>query len=355
MKTKEYKNFSWQFHQKAGRKPIVAQIELTYKCLLHCKYCYTACYNNKENIKKELPAGEIKKILDKCRQAKTLWLCFTGGDPLTRKDFPEIYLYAKKMGFIVSVFSSLTFMDKGILRIFKKQPPFGIETTLNAATPVVYRKVTGAGFFREQIDNIKKLISNGINVRIKTQITRLNVGEIDKIKDLVESLGRDFRPSTMIFAGLDHDISPCRLRLGPGEAIRINKEYGYYDEDVRLAGEKLQIEDMITKPFNKLFSCAIGGHAFEISPQGRMFLCSCLKKPDYDLLKKGSTIQEGFNKLNRQVHGMKFKTDSICRSCKHRLICKWCPGRAMLERGSLEKSIDYFCSLTKEALRQKES
>jgi len=355
MKTKEYRDFSWQLHQRAGRKPIVAQMELTYRCPLHCRHCYSDCYNNSKYTKQELPAGDIKNILDKCRQAGTIWFCFTGGDPLTRKDFPEIYIYAKKLGFIISVFSSLTCMDNGILQLFKKYPPFGIETTLNAATPETYCKVTGTGLFEKQLDSIKKLITKGIEVKVKTQITSLNVKEIDKIKTLVENIGADFRPSTMIFARLDHDTVPCDLRLIPSETIRINRKYGYYDEEISPARKKLKLKEMITEPFDKLFSCATGGHAFQISPQGRMFLCSCLRKPDYDLLKKTASVQEGFEKLNSKVHGMKFTTASICRSCKYRMICKWCPGRAMLERGSLERPIEYFCNLTKEMLKNGEN
>lgn len=353
MKIKEYKDFSQKLHQKAGHQPVVAQMELTYQCPLHCKHCYTDCYNNLENKRKELGTAGVKKILDKCRQAKTVWFCFTGGDPLTRKDFPEIYDYAKELGFIVNVFSSLTFLSKETFKAFKNRPPFGLETTLNAATPQTYKKVTGANLFKKQLENIKKLLDNGIEVRVKTQVTKLNVAEIEKIKTLVESLGKDFRPSTMIFARLNDDNAPCNLRLPPKQAIKINREYGYYEEESRPAGKKLELADMITEPFDKLFSCAVGGHAFQISAQGKMFLCSCLRKPDYDLLKKSATVLEGFKKLNNQVHRMKFKTGSICRSCKYRLICKWCPGRAMLEQGRLEEPIDYFCRLTKEMLKRK--
>jgi len=246
-------------------------------------------------------------------------------------------------------------MDKEILELFKKQPPFGIETTLNAATPETYKRVTGTDLFAKQIDSIKKLTANNIEVRVKTQVTKLNISEIDKIKQLVESLGKDFRPSTMLFSRLDCDTAPCDLRLEPKEAIRVNKKYGYYDEEVELPGGKLEIKDMITEPFDKLFSCATGGHAFQISPLGEMFLCSCLRKPDYDLLKKGASVEEGFKSLNEKVHKMQFKTDSICRACKHRLICKWCPGRAVLEKGALEEPIEYFCEMTKEIIKEDES
>ena len=346
MKTKEYKDFSWKLHQRVGHKPIVAQIELTYRCPLHCKHCYTDCYNSAEYSKKELSTKGVKKLLDKCKQANTVWLCFTGGDPLMREDFSEIYLYAKEQGFIVSIFSSLVTMDKKILDLFEEFPPFNIETTLNAATARTYRAITERDLFKKQVDSIKQLIANNIEVRVKTQVTKQNIGEIDKMQSLVERLGKQFRSSTMLFARLNRDTSPCKLRLEPKEAIRVNKKYGYYDEQCSPAGEKLESETMITEPSGKLFSCAIGGHAFTVSPEGVMRLCNCLIDPSYDLLEKGASVNSGFYALHKKIHAMKFKTDSTCRACKDMLICQWCPARALLENGSLEKPIEYFCKMT---------
>jgi sulfatase maturation enzyme AslB (radical SAM superfamily) len=227
MKTIEYKDFSWDLHKKAGHKPIVAQIELTYRCPLHCRHCYTDCYNNQKLKKDELKTADVKAVLDKCKVAGVTWLCLTGGDPMMRKDFITIYNYAKKLGFIINVFSPLTAMTDEIFKVFKKSPPFNIETTLNAATDKTYKKVTKTDLFKTHIKNIKRLIASGIEVRLKTQVTKDNIEQIDKIKALVEKLGKPFRPSTMLFARLNNNTDPCELRLEPKEAIRVNKKYGF--------------------------------------------------------------------------------------------------------------------------------
>src|SRR3990167_2579403 len=103
---KEYRDFSRDFHKIAGHKPIVAQIELTFRCPLHCEHCYTDCYNNNDSAKDEMSTEDIKLVLGKCKEDGVLWLSFTGGDPLIRKDFTEIYIYAKNLGFIVTIFTS---------------------------------------------------------------------------------------------------------------------------------------------------------------------------------------------------------------------------------------------------------
>ena len=354
IKNSEYKYFSRNLHGRAGHKPIVAQMELTYRCPLHCRHCYTDCYNNGQALKYELSTEEVKKILNKCKESGVLWLCFTGGDPLIRKDFTEVYSYAKELGFITTVFTSLISLNQKILETFKKNPPFDIETTLNAVTPLKYKEITNTNFFRKQIEAIRKLLKNNLPVKVKTQVTRQNAGQIDKIKKMVESFGLNFRPSTLIQARLNQDTFPCNLRLVPEEAVRIDKNYGYFDEEEeRKPYEKLELKKLIGKPgTDKLLSCAAGGHVFWISPQGKMFICCSLRKHGYNLLKNGNTVKQGFYKLNKEVHGMRFKTNSLCRSCEYRLICKWCPGRAYLEKGSLEKPIDYFCKLTEQTLKE---
>ena len=104
VKYKEYKDFSWSLHSQRGRKPTVCQIELTYSCPLHCQHCYTDCYNKPSLAKNELSTAQVKLILDKCQKAGVVWLCFTGGDPVIREDFVKIYDYAKKLGFITTIF-----------------------------------------------------------------------------------------------------------------------------------------------------------------------------------------------------------------------------------------------------------
>ncbi|MCK4307995.1 radical SAM protein, partial [candidate division WOR-3 bacterium] len=210
---KEYKDFSWELHKKAKHKPIVAQMELTFRCPLHCEHCYTDCYNNKEVEKYELSTKQVKEILDKCKADGVVWFCFTGGDPLIREDFTEVYSYAKELGFITTVFTSLVLLNEKVLKTFKKYPPFNIETTLNAATPGKYKEITETRLFKKHIEVIKKLLKNNLPVRVKTQVTKQNVGQIDKIKRLVESLGLSFRPSTMIHARLNQDTHPCNFRL----------------------------------------------------------------------------------------------------------------------------------------------
>src|SRR5206468_11496851 len=94
----EYKEFSLDVHTHAEhtRTVVNAQIELTYGCNLHCVHCYTDCYNRPDLIKREMRYAEVTSILDQLAAEGCLWVCFTGGEIFMRKDFLDIYGYAKR-------------------------------------------------------------------------------------------------------------------------------------------------------------------------------------------------------------------------------------------------------------------
>lgn len=358
IKQEEYKDFSWDFHTKLGRKPIMALMELTFRCPLHCNYCYSECYNKPETKEGELSTIQVKKIMDKCKADGCIWFYFSGGEPMIREDFLELYNYAKKSGFIIAILSSLVLMNKDILKTFKEMPPFSIETTLNAATPQAYKEITKTDYFESQIAAIKRLLGSGLLVKVKTMVTKRNINQLDRIKELIEGLGLQFMPFTTIFPRFNGDTFPCSLRLEPKEAAKINKQYGCFEfeEDLRRFDEKLGLDGFIRESeTDKLFTCAAGGFSYVISPSGKMFICHFFRSRNYDLLKKGTTIRGGFYKLNKELHHMRFETDSKCKRCPLRSICKWCPGIAILEEGNLEQPIDYFCWLSKETLKAEET
>ena len=82
---------------------MVGQFELTHRCNLRCQHCYIV----RNNKKAELTYKEICRVIDEVRKEGCLWLCLTGGEPLLREDFLDIYSYAYKKGFIITIFTNL--------------------------------------------------------------------------------------------------------------------------------------------------------------------------------------------------------------------------------------------------------
>lgn len=335
MREIQYKRFSLRTHKKNWllEKPNTAQFEITFRCGLHCKHCYTDCYNKPAYLKKELKTDEVKFILDKIHRAGVIWLCFTGGDPLTRKDFLDIYSSAKKRGFIITVFTNGYSMSEEIVRYFKKSPPFAIEITLNAVTENLYERISQKrGAFNKVIKEINLVLKQRLPLKVKTEITRDNLGEVSKIKKFIKGLGLKFRPHFDLHAGLNGNLSPCDLRVPPQDILGLNG--------------LLKTRRLNRDAESSLFPCAIeSGDGFYIDPYGNTFPCRLIRSPSFNLLEVD--VEYALDRLLPLVRGRKFITDSKCRNCSVRDFCRSCPGRALLEKGDMESPIEYYCELAR--------
>ena len=124
MNTLSYADFSSKVHAKSSNKriPLDATLELTYRCNNKCVHCYCNLPENDEHaMQDELTTEEIKKLLDDLASMGSIWLLITGGEPLLRPDFEEIYLHAKKKGFLITLFSNGTLINENIIKF----PDFG--------------------------------------------------------------------------------------------------------------------------------------------------------------------------------------------------------------------------------------
>lgn len=353
MKEIRYKSFSWNTHKKNWKikKPNVCQFELTFGCGLHCKHCYTDCYNKQTFLKKELNAKEIKFILDKVYQAGAIWLCFTGGDPLARKDFLDIYSYARNKGFITTVFTSAYSMTERIARYLKKEPPFVIEMTINAVTKETYEKISQVkGSYEKVKRGINLILREKLPLKIKTQITKDNLIEIPEIKKFIEGLGLRFRPSYDLYARLNGDLAPCNLRTLPEEALAPNVHKNKVEDSV----DQYSVCAASRTPNTALFRCAVGGgDGIHIDPYGNTFACNLIRKPAFNLLKV--SVDYARDRLLPLVRDRRFVTDSKCNGCNLRESCRSCPGKAYVETGNEEAPVPYYCKLAEAKYRSGKS
>jgi MoaA/NifB/PqqE/SkfB family radical SAM enzyme len=60
--------------------------------------------------KNELTYKEHCRVIDQITEAGCLWLLYTGGEIFARKDFLDIYIYAKKKGLLITLFTSGIFL-----------------------------------------------------------------------------------------------------------------------------------------------------------------------------------------------------------------------------------------------------
>lgn len=332
--------------------PISGQIELTYRCNLDCIHCYC---KGSEDKKRELTTAEWKKILDEIHKEGCLYLCFTGGEPLIRDDFLELYAYAKAKGFLITIFTNGTLFTREIIEYLEKSSPYSIEITLNGMTKEVYEAITQVpDSFEIAISNIKELARKDFPLVLKSNCLKQNKDEIVKVKVFTDDLlGKSkrkwkFKYDPMIYPRLNGDKIPCNYRLSFEELLEVKKQ----DPDIWEEYEKwiCATPPDLKREKDCLYRCTVWMNQFSINPYGRLKFCVFSGKFSVDL--RTTSFKEGFYNIFPQVSNEKFKTNSQCRNCHLRLICYHCPARAYLEKGDEEALVDYFCRLAKKTAKQ---
>ena len=145
MEQLSYGAFSADLHQRqAGeRVPMQVSIEVTRRCPLECLHCYNNLpMGDMEAKQREMTKEEHFKMLDELVDMGCFWLLYTGGEIFARKDFLEIYTYAKKKGFLITLFTNGTIINEQIADYLVEWPPFAIEITLYGRTRETYEALT---------------------------------------------------------------------------------------------------------------------------------------------------------------------------------------------------------------------
>ncbi len=336
-----------------NRGPQRGLFELTYRCNLDCIHCYC---KGSEGLGKQLTTQEIKDILDQIHKEGCLEIIFTGGEPLIREDFLEIYSYAKEKGFVITIFTNGILFTKKSIEYLVKSPPFSVEITLNGISEDVYESITRVkGSFKRVISVLKELTDKKLPLILKSNCLKQNKNEISKIKTFAdELLGKSnkrwrFKYDPMLYPRLNGNKIPTNFRLSPEELLEVKKsspeiweeyEKGLYSGFPDLGRDK-----------HFLYRCGAWLTHFFINPHGKLKFCQFSEKFSMDLRKKN--FAEGFYRVFPQLLKERFKGDSKCRDCVLRPICYHCPARAYLETGDEEAPVPYFCELAKAHMEEK--
>jgi len=341
MRELNYESFAETLEEKqACQRPLSGQLELTYRCNLHCIHCYCQGSANPGN---ELTTKAWKEILDELHGEGCLWITLTGGEPLLRDDFMEIYRYARRRGFLISLFTNGTLFTDEVLDGLRTSPPFSIEISVYGTTEETHESVTRVqGSFRKTMETIHRLQSEKMPLILKTVGLKQNRPEILALKSMTERLlGKNkFKFDSFITARLNGDKTPCRCRLSPEDILNIENSDPEMTAETQAADRNAA--DLLRSP-EHLYQCDAWWHQFFITPQGNLQFCHLSRKYSSDLKEK--RFHEGFYvEFPRLIHE-EFQRTTPCQTCTLRKDCYYCPSRALLETGSEEGPVEYYCQL----------
>jgi radical SAM protein with 4Fe4S-binding SPASM domain len=321
-----------QFARKAKRTrvPLSGGIALTHRCNLECAHCYLAgSPRSVENQARELDTARICSLIEEIADAGCLFLLLTGGEPMLRVDFADIYRYAIFRGLLLSVFTNGTLIDRKIARLFSEFPPRSVEVSLYGATANTYEKVSGVrGSFAKCMEGVQLLLDHRIRVKLKTVVMTHNLHELPALEEIARRAGAPFRFDAAIFPRLDGDRGPIALRVPPEDAIgremdgggRLEKWAAYY-------ARRRNIPET-----DRLYTCGAGVTHFYVDPYGVLQPCSMTTGYGYAL--SGGDFLAVWRDALPRLRDKTVDPSYACNRCETRVLCGLCPAFFQLESGS---------------------
>jgi radical SAM protein with 4Fe4S-binding SPASM domain len=340
-----------------GKPPLLTalDLELTERCNNNCIHCYINLpADDSESAASELSTEQLKSILAEAAQLGCLSVKFTGGEPLLREDFEELYVFARRLGLRVLIFTNGTLITPKLATLFAEILPLeAIEITVYGMNRGSYESISRAtGSYNRHRRGIELLLKNKVPFVVKTALLPPNMNEISEFRSWASTLPwMDTLPSsTMLFDlrcrrdSQEKNRLIKQLRLSPVQIQAIlNQNKVEYQREMGQFCSKF-----IGPPGESLFSCGAGVNRISVDAYGYCQACTFLRHPEtvYDL--KAGSLKDGLTNFFPKLREKKAEDPDYlkrCARCFLKGLCEQCPGKSWSEHGTLDTPVEYLCEI----------
>ncbi|MBN1879372.1 radical SAM protein [bacterium] len=275
--------------------PILAELAVTDRCNVSCRFCYGACWlsSGGEKASKaapdELSTDGFKRILEIIRNdAGVPSVSFTGGEPMLRNDIFELIRYAhRSLNMRVNLITNGTLITGPVARRLKKSGLASAQVSIESPDEDVHDALTRvAGSHRRSVAGLKALQAEGVLVHPHGTLNAENADSLQRMPEFVRELGAERFSLNML------------IPVGRGREDELAVAYadiGVLLQPVIDASRTAGVEFMWYAPtplclFNPVAhglgnkGCAACEGLLAIDPGGNILPCSSWKEPVGSLL-----------------------------------------------------------------------
>ena len=172
-------------------QPLWLLAEITYRCPLHCAFCYNPT-DYADYTKNELGTDEWIKVLRDARKLGALQLGISGGEPLLRDDIEDIVVEANHLGYYSNLITSGVGLTEKRIDAFKSGGLDHIQLSMHDITEEISNFVTDTSTFKLKQKVAAMIKDRGYPMVLNVVIHRYNIGHIKEILEMAEALGADY-------------------------------------------------------------------------------------------------------------------------------------------------------------------
>ena len=166
----------------ADKKPVIVW-NMTRRCNLKCVHCYAKALG--EQGEDPISTDRAKVMIDDLAAFGAPVMLFSGGEPLVRKDLPELAKYATSKGMRAVISTNGTLIDRDMAKTLKGVGLSYVGVSLDGGEDVHdgFRGVKGS--YRRALEGLEYCKEEGIKVGLRFTINKRNAAEIPKIFDIL--------------------------------------------------------------------------------------------------------------------------------------------------------------------------
>jgi MoaA/NifB/PqqE/SkfB family radical SAM enzyme len=334
---------------KVPRLPLNGSLDLTYRCNNNCLHCWLWEPVNSLEKEKELSFNEICDIVDQARRMGTQTWSISGGEPMLRADFPEIFDYITSKVVTYSINTNGTLITPKIASQLKRKGSKMIA--LYGATTETYDHITRhPGGFEMAMQGFRYMQEAGAGFIVQLIPMKDNYHEWEQMQELALSLSNNWRiGAAWLYKCADGEMHRNeeigRQRLDPRIVVELDKP-----DTTNNFGKEHEFQ--VIEGDDRIFAgCTDNRREFHIDAYGKMTFCSFIKDPEllYDL--RTGTFQDAWENfipsLKNKVRGGK-EFNENCGNCDKQTNCRWCGVYSYLEHGRYSAPIKYLCDVADE-------
>ena len=234
------------------RLPLEGHIDLTYRCNNACLHCWLWKSPTAPEAADELSLDEIRRIADEARSLGTRRWGISGGEPMLRPDFAEIFDYLTRKASGYTLNSNGTRITPEIAQLLKRKGTKMIA--LYGATAQVYDAVTRhPGGFEAALRGMRYLREAGAGFIVQLIPMQANWHQWKEMQALAETLSPQQRVGAA-WLYLSADGTPAKnrqiagQRLAPCQVIELDAPQPGFGERLAELGVDLARPEEIEGP-----------------------------------------------------------------------------------------------------------
>lgn len=170
--------------------PLWLLFELTYRCPLHCVFCYNPTDFTRTGT--ELTTEDWIRVLREARALGSVQLGLSGGEPLVRDDLELIVAEAHTLGFYTNLITSGVGLTEARLQALKRGGLDHIQLSFQDSTREMNDFLSSTRTF-ELKSKVAKLIKQyDYPMVLNVVLHRLNIDHVEEILHMAEQMGADY-------------------------------------------------------------------------------------------------------------------------------------------------------------------